>query len=333
MSIPHVIHQTWKTANNLPEYYRPEWQQSWKDNHPSWQYRFWTDSDLRKLAADKYPEHLPVFDSPNRWPGVVRGDLGRLMVLDQFGGVYADLDYVSLRPLEPLVDVAGRTFIGAVLPSYMQLFVPQAFVASAPGHPILRDVLANGVSWVKRDVPNVIRGYGFSAFSGTFRLHERDAGVYKAPPEELCPLSWMPQHYEEVHNNRRLSVADLRTAYPRAYAITFWETGWGSRRRKRFDQDEQVPEFPPHKPALVQEPDLRLTAVPKRKWPKWAKSIGRFRSDKDKGVGDTAARLLGERGEWFKRQFKKWTGKDCGCDRRHDEWNALYPYGPKISEG
>lgn len=244
--IPKIIHQTYKT-DNLPPYYRREWQQSWKDHHPDWEYRFWTDADLRALAAEKYPWCLPVFDRPEVWPGVIRADLGRLMVLDQFGGVYADLDYVNLRPLDPLL-THDRTFIAARSPASGIPCVPNAFIASMPGQPIIRDVLANGVPFVQRGEPDIRNSFGWGAFSGVVRMHRDDAGVYVSPPAELCPLSWMPEHYMMVDAHRRLQLSELRTLYPQSHAMTFWETGWGSKRRARIDAAEKLPLVMPVEP-------------------------------------------------------------------------------------
>jgi hypothetical protein len=73
-------------------------------------------------------------------------------------------------------------------------------------------------------------------------------------------------------------------------------------------------------------PPAPLQAVPRDQWPIGFKFIGSFaKVPPDKGVGDTAKRLLGEKGEWFKREMKK-HGIDCGCSARQIEWNLKYPY-------
>ena len=50
--IPRIIHQTWKTET-IP----PQWeaaQRSWRDAHPGWEYRLWTDDDLDVQDAAYY---------------------------------------------------------------------------------------------------------------------------------------------------------------------------------------------------------------------------------------------------------------------------------------
>ena len=34
------------------------------------------------------------------------------------------------------------------------------------------------------------------------------------------------------------------------------------------------------------------------------------------GLGDWLERRLGAFGWWYKRTWRRWTGRDCGCDRR-----------------
>ena len=47
--ITRCLHQSWK-SRSLPAHFK-HWQQSWKQNHPGWEYRLWTDADNRELVA------------------------------------------------------------------------------------------------------------------------------------------------------------------------------------------------------------------------------------------------------------------------------------------
>lgn len=67
-------------------------------------------------------------------------------------------------------------------------------------------------------------------------------------------------------------------------------------------------------------------------WPAWANAIAKLRKDEDRGVGDTVHRLIGEaNSERFKRWHLKLFKATCGCQRRHAEWNALYPYAEEAT--
>ncbi len=95
LTISHCIHQTWKTED-IPD--PKEWPDSWKRLNPGWDYRLWTDSDLRGLVHDHYPELEDLYLSyPNP---VQRADMGRYLILHHCGGVYADLDTECVSPLD-----------------------------------------------------------------------------------------------------------------------------------------------------------------------------------------------------------------------------------------
>ena len=89
MPIPRVIHQLWKDEV-LPERY-VAMRRSWLRFNPGWELRLWTDRDLLNLVEERYPDWLATYTGYRR--NISRADLGRYLVLQAFGGVYADLDY------------------------------------------------------------------------------------------------------------------------------------------------------------------------------------------------------------------------------------------------
>ncbi|HIF08190.1 MAG TPA: hypothetical protein EYQ64_15005 [Gemmatimonadetes bacterium] len=106
--IPRIIHQTWKDQD-VPERFL-EAQRSWREVHPEWEYRFWTDEDLETLVRERAPELMSLYE---RYPEAIqRVDAARYVILREFGGAYIDLDVQCLRPLDPLLEaevVLART--------------------------------------------------------------------------------------------------------------------------------------------------------------------------------------------------------------------------------
>ncbi len=106
--IPRIIHQTWKDQD-VPERFL-EAQRSWREVHPEWEYRFWTDEDLETLVRERAPELMLLHE---RYPEAIqRVDAARYVILREFGGAYIDLDVQCLRPLDPLLEaevVLART--------------------------------------------------------------------------------------------------------------------------------------------------------------------------------------------------------------------------------
>jgi mannosyltransferase OCH1-like enzyme len=99
MSIPHILHQTWKTAR-VPEPF-DKFQASWQALHPGFQYRLWTDADNAQFVRDHYPAWVALYRSFER--EIFRADMARCLYLHHFGGVYVDLDIEPLRPLTSLL--------------------------------------------------------------------------------------------------------------------------------------------------------------------------------------------------------------------------------------
>lgn len=95
-TIPRIIHQSWKTAD-LPSGTSESWQHLGAD----WEWRLWTDADLLTLVQMHYPHLEPLYSSYPK--NVQRADLGRYLVLDHCGGIYADLDTECLIPPEVLI--------------------------------------------------------------------------------------------------------------------------------------------------------------------------------------------------------------------------------------
>jgi len=98
MGIPRRIHQTWKTRyvpTHLGEYVR-----SWRREHPDWAYHFWTDELAVRFVHRYHRWFLRCFEGYAN--DVMRADALRYLLLFEFGGVYADLDYECYRSFLPL---------------------------------------------------------------------------------------------------------------------------------------------------------------------------------------------------------------------------------------
>lgn len=223
MQIPPLIHQTWETRDVPRAIYPPHWLNSWRECHPTWPYRLWTDADLADLARAKYPDFLPVFGSTA--PGVVKADFGRLLVLHELGGLYADLDYLCLKPFGPLLR-ANRLLLSTM--QAPRPYVHNALLATIPGHPFIMSVLHRALHTFHTAAPlprpELVAGPDvFSSAAAT--CHGGDLTL--APPEQLCPLSWLNPH--DVQRRPRLeamSLEQLRANFPQAYALTFWWHNW-----------------------------------------------------------------------------------------------------------
>lgn len=137
--IPKIIHQTWKSSE-VPRALR-FFQQTWRAHHPDWEYRLWTDNDNRDFLARYYPWFLPVFDG--YLAPICRADAIRYFLLRHFGGVYVDLDFECLAPLDSFL-VGHHAMLGLEPVRHheqygnrlddVQRLACNALMASKPGH-------------------------------------------------------------------------------------------------------------------------------------------------------------------------------------------------------
>ena len=139
--IPRILHQTWKTGDVPPRL--REFHDSWRKHHPSWELRLWTDADNESLIAEHLPEFVTYFRTAT--PAILRVDLVRLAYLHRFGGVYADLDYEAIRPLDVLLStnhaILGREHDGIGQVMRGRDFIINALIASPPAHPLWLEVM------------------------------------------------------------------------------------------------------------------------------------------------------------------------------------------------
>ena len=223
--IPKIIHQTWK-SKDIPHHLRG-FQESWLHHHPAWEYRFWDDAANEALIAEHYPEFLD--HSCRATPTILRVDLVRLAYLHRHGGVYADLDYEVIRPLDDLLDtpraIVGRERggIGSVMRGHD--YVINALMASPPGHPLWLEVMHGMVRAyrpqrvLESHTRYVIR-MAIAILDDRVESHLKgDGDVIVLPSDALYPS--IPT--QRITDDRR------REAVARgAYGIHYYENSWRS---------------------------------------------------------------------------------------------------------
>jgi hypothetical protein len=141
--IPKIIHQTYKTIDNLPSVYS-KCQDRIKELHPDWEYRFWTDEDMYKEVRDSFPELYLVFMNLPR--KILQIDVFRYCLMAKYGGLYADLDYMFRKPFDILDSKVVLPISRDFDTNYPRRFGNCVF-ASEPGHPFwfmcINDIIQN----------------------------------------------------------------------------------------------------------------------------------------------------------------------------------------------
>ena len=123
--IPKKIHQIW-IGGEVPEKFKAL-MQTWKEKHPDWEYRLWTDKDIGGFAFEE-PEAF--FRAENLG---AKSDIWRYEILYQEGGVYVDIDFECIKPLDILVH--HHSFFAGIGGFD---YINNAVIGSKPLHPILK---------------------------------------------------------------------------------------------------------------------------------------------------------------------------------------------------
>lgn len=96
---PKIIWQTYEVPfEELPQYIK-DCAQTWKDNNPSWEYRYMDAKQRDEFVLNNFEKewHNIFINLPY---GVLKADIWRHMVLYVYGGVYSDIDTICRSPIE-----------------------------------------------------------------------------------------------------------------------------------------------------------------------------------------------------------------------------------------
>ena len=142
--IPRIIHQLWNDQF-VPRPVVP-YMKRWMDQHPDWQYWFWTKESQEKLIRKKYPTYLSLYQGYEL--EIQRSDMIRFLILYEFGGIYADLDMEVLKPLDDIIQgkpcllAAATEEVATVFLETNETFITNnALIACKPRHRLLKLIL------------------------------------------------------------------------------------------------------------------------------------------------------------------------------------------------
>ena len=167
--IPRVIHHTWATSDprRLPAIVSDGIRSFACDDGTTLQ-MLWSDQACAELVSESYSSLSGLVATLPH--AVMRADLFRYMVLNAFGGVYADVDTRLLRPIDGWVPHAPgappvRLVVGIEADSDRpdwadwyprRLQWCQWTLAAAAGHPVLEEVIAESARRIRGRVDTSI---------------------------------------------------------------------------------------------------------------------------------------------------------------------------------
>ena len=231
-SIPHIIHQSWRTKRL--ESFQKQWQKTWLDNHPDWTYMFWTDKDNRRLVAEHYPWFLEVYDQLPR--SIQRADCARYFYMLHFGGCYFDLDFESLKNLDPLMHNLHAAVSYMTADTGSEISIPNAFLASVPGHAFWYFVIQHvtlaftGGEVDQGDVHRVTGPIMLKQALASYQLNSptKDLTIFPAETVIGVDFNWrddpkMQKVFSVCHApSKTFNSSRCKEFFPDSYAVTYW---------------------------------------------------------------------------------------------------------------
>jgi hypothetical protein len=221
-SIPRILHQTWKDATVPPAFL--DYAQSWRRWHPGWEIRLWTDADLSDFVRTTYPALYEMFEC---YPHpIMRADVGRYLLLREFGGVYADLDSEALASFDQFADdevpvcayePSSHVALEFIRNRGFARIVSNAIVISPPRHPFWDHLV--GILIRCRHAPNPLDATGPFVFTAAVEQF----------PGALAPRV-LPAHVFSPRDKFGAETGDDGSAH-RTLAIHHWAGTWWSGQR------------------------------------------------------------------------------------------------------
>jgi len=249
--IPKRIFQTWKEKPIRNEILK-SWQNSWIENNPSYQYTFWDDKENRQFIEENFPHFLPIYD--NYDVNIKRVDAVRYFYLFKYGGIYADLDFVCLKPFDDVTKLDADVVLGHLgemdNPMNSNHSIPNAIMISKENADFFRfvTIVLQNIGNVPNISPEVATGpillkfclkyyttktiddiiikvFGKNIFENLDGKVKFDSNIVITSPSIFYPINWDNKNHL-IYRQKPHTNAELCSTFPESYAATFWMHSW-----------------------------------------------------------------------------------------------------------
>jgi mannosyltransferase OCH1-like enzyme len=177
-----------------------EWGQRWKDLHPTWEHRLWTDENVNvddlQCREDYIAATVPA----------MKADILRYELMARKCGVYVDCDVEPLRPIDQLL--AYDAFVG--LEDIRGPWMGNAVLGASPSTMFFRKLLD--------EIPNSI------TMNWHKPINEQTGPVFltrqwKQGDTAILPKIWF---YPYLHDEKERRGE----AFPNSYGVHHWMGSW-----------------------------------------------------------------------------------------------------------
>ena len=228
IKIPRIIHQIYEDpAGPTPTLLRLS--ETWKENMPDWEYRFWNRPMIHEFLKSTCPDFEVYYHS---YPfDVQRWDAIRYLILYHIGGLYVDFDYECFKPLDVLL--AGSTCCMGMEPTVnsrvnnKSLIVGNALMAAKPKHPymaaIIEDMKTNfATNYHHKESIQVMETTGPFMVTRVYEQRKRKRDVALLPADLVAPLTMREVLMLRTGNAHPDVLKKAETAYAVHYFFGSW---------------------------------------------------------------------------------------------------------------
>ena len=178
---------------------------------PGFEVTLWRDDDIGQLRNESLFQSEPTMSG--------KADIARYEILNLHGGIYLDADFEVLQSLSPIIQLGQET--GVVVARESRTAFNNAFIASAPGHPLIERIV-QGLRDSARDYSLA----GPVARMGPLYLTESIANfISEGGKVTELPQSWIyPYHYDRPDLARKAVPASTLLRHDWATVGDKWST-------------------------------------------------------------------------------------------------------------
>jgi len=208
--IPKILHQIW-LGGEMPEFEKQLTKRVRETLSSDWIYILWRDSDIYKLKQFKNIDDY--LSTPNYGQ---RSDILRYAILNEYGGVYMDTDFLLLQQFDDLLDL--DFFCGVAYDSTPTVF--NGLIGCIPGHPIISAALEHDRPIVYNDAMKLMDA------TGPFFLERKIfANIDKYERAVVLPNSFF---YPLPNFERSKSLGPDYNSYlcPESICCHMWSSSW-----------------------------------------------------------------------------------------------------------
>ena len=210
--IPKIIHQIW-LGSLVPDKFK-RYMETWKELHPTWEYKLWTDKEAKKYMSENEVYQQVINNG-------MKSDMLRYKILREQGGVYVDTDFECIRPLDDLLYL--NFFTGISYDPKLCLYI--GLIASVPQHPIMIECSENVLEAYPGNKASIIMNlsgpqYFTRCFMNNVKLDTK--GVVAFPTDFFYPFP-----------NNKIDKADpYLYITENTYALHHWAISWIIRKKQ-----------------------------------------------------------------------------------------------------